>query len=279
MDEQHLNRFRDQIPAYLAGSLSAKEREMFERAVQESETIRSEVDEGRMLSVGLAAAEGLAIGHPDSDLLATYAVDIKTLDSNERDKIERHLTDCPECRIEVQTSRESMRFLEEPAVAGRATLLQSAREWMFGSTVRWAAAAAGLVLVLAASAYWGSKLSGPSAPSVARVALSAASERAGRQSTSFVVDPDLDAYELEFLLPTRESGHYDLILQDAAGNRLQVSKDQPHQLPFLVTVSAELLKPGHYRLTVAEIADTAGVSLQAPPDTFHVEFDVLPEYR
>ena len=69
------NRYKDLIPAYLAGQVSTEDRRSLEARLSESEALRQELAELQQLNAGLTILDTVAASHIDSELLARYAAD------------------------------------------------------------------------------------------------------------------------------------------------------------------------------------------------------------
>jgi hypothetical protein len=138
----------------------------------------------RLRSAALAQTppnQALPERHPDADLLTAFAE--QSLSAAERDGVLEHLAVCGDCREVIALALPAADFAPVPNVAStedQATLNQAntKKSWRTDSklawpTLRWAALAAGVVVVASVLLTRPGRLSPPATPSVAEVATTA----------------------------------------------------------------------------------------------------------
>ncbi|HOD66006.1 MAG TPA: zf-HC2 domain-containing protein [candidate division Zixibacteria bacterium] len=270
-----LGNYDDRIGRYIHGRLTEAERVEFEEALGRDPSLVEEVGRARLLAAGLAVQAHVTGDHPEPLDITAFALEPSELDSGLRSRIEAHLRDCPECRVEVELCRQSAQAMVDRPVPASA-IRPRWWAWLAGAQPRLAVATvAAAALVLFTGLFLGRTFFA-SAPPTARIELSAASER-GEQTKNLVrIGAGSELVSLEFLVPSREGRRYDLVLADGAQNEILTLHNQLHRIPFSLAVPAAYLAAGSYEILVIEQVDASQPMDTLAPDTFRIRFETAP---
>jgi hypothetical protein len=130
-------------------------------------------DRLRAARAGLPSPTGTGLVHPDADLLTAFAE--QALSATERDSVLEHLAHCGDCRETVTLALPATESVATPvandtgAVETMVSPVRARPKPIFAwPTLRWAALAAGIVVVASALLLRSGKLNQPPLPSVNR---------------------------------------------------------------------------------------------------------------
>lgn len=128
------------------GALEPSTRTDVATHVESCATCRDWLDTYRLLATALGPAGAGAAGHPQSELLARWAVRPHEVEAREQERLQEHLRSCPECHRAMTVVPEALFEAKRPVSRLRGALSPG---WL-----QRAALAAGLATLVVGGALW-----------------------------------------------------------------------------------------------------------------------------
>lgn len=266
---EDIEKYKELIPAYLAGKIGSADRAALEAKLKESQQLQNELAELKQLQMGLTALEAASAGHIDSQLLARYAADPGELDEEIRKEIEDHIESCDECREELLISRPVVSRAAVTAQERKRSLVLAWLKWLVSPrlAVRPVYGLIALVVLALPIAYLGLQ---DSAEGMAQATyeIIPAGARDLRSMNDIVIRPDVAIVQLRFMVPVLDDCVYDFELYDADDRLVLARYDNPPQKSFDLKLRGCDLVDGTYTLRVKELKDKREL------DTFRFRLNV-----
>lgn len=270
---EHNNEHTELIAEYLAGKLAPDKAAELERRIAASPDMKRELAELRDIYLGVAAYDNAVGDHIESELLVVYCDNRSELEDEIVAEIDRHLSDCKQCREEVllcgDRSVQPKRSNVEPKRGFFHAMLQtvlSPRPLVIRPVALVAVLAVAAIPIILSVPQMFSPADGVAVFDI----------EAPTRDIHAINRVEIDRYQqlisMRVSPPTIEGRNYELHLLDPAGS-IVLTYNQPHLDEgnyFTLKVPVSYLNEGTYILRVVESAE--GDTL---PEVFDYSFQVV----